>query len=218
MGSMANTALPARQGRSRESVERLVQATIGILNKDGLEGATIPRIAARAGLAAGTVYRRFPDKDALLREVCLRLVEQNALAQDTWLSPERWPDSTLRELCQSLVARVIRTHAEHHRLILSLGLFATQDGDAAFVKKIHRMQQRSLQRLAELLLTRRQDICHPHPEAAVYFALLSLFMTVQGVYVLPTMAKPFRALLPDVDARLQRELPLLLLRYLGIET
>jgi AcrR family transcriptional regulator len=215
---MANTALPARQGRSRESLERLVQATVGILNKDGLEGATIPRIAARAGLAAGTVYRRFPDKDALLREVCLRLVEQNAQAQDTWLSPERWQASTLRELCHSLVARVIKTHAAHHRLILSLGLFATQDADAGFVKKIHRMQQRSLQRLADLLLTRRQDICHPHPEAAVYFALLSLFMTVQGVYVLPTMAKPFRALLPDVDARLQRELPVMLLRYLGIET
>jgi AcrR family transcriptional regulator len=217
MASMANIALPACQARSRESVERLVQATVSILNQDGLEGATIPRIAARAGLAAGTVYRRFPDKDALLREVCLRLVQQNGQAQDTWLSPERWRGSTLGELCQSLVAMVLKTHAEHHRLILSLGLFATQDADAAFVKKIHREQQRSLRHLAELLLTRREDIRHPDPEAAVYFALLSLLMTVQGVYVLPTMAKPFRALLPDVDARLQRELPVMLLRYLGID-
>jgi AcrR family transcriptional regulator len=214
---MANTALPARQARSRESVERLVQATVAILNKDGLAGATIPRIAARAGLAAGTVYRRFPDKDALLREVCLRLVEQNGRAQDAWLGPERWRESTLAELCQSIVAMILKAHAEHHRLILSLGLFATQDGDAGFVKKIQRLQQRSLQGLAELLLTRRQDIHHPDPVAAVYFALLSLLMTVQGVYVLPTMAKPFRALLPDVDARLQRELPVMLLRYLGIE-
>jgi AcrR family transcriptional regulator len=198
-------------------VERLVRATVGILNEDGLQGATIPRIAERAGLAAGTVYRRFPDKDALLREVCLRLVEQNGQAQEIWLSPERWRKSTLRELCQSIVAMVRKTHAENHRLILSLGLFATQDTDAAFVKKIHRLQQRSLQRIAELLLTRQEDIHHPDPEAAVYFALLSLLMTMQGVYVLPTMAEPFRALLPDVDARLQKELPVMLLRYLGIE-
>jgi AcrR family transcriptional regulator len=217
MAGMANTALPTRQARSRESVERLVRATVSILNKDGLQGATIPRIAARAGLAAGTVYRRFPDKDALLREVCLRLVEQNGQAQDTWLSPERWREATLSELCRSLVAMLLKTHAENHRLILSLGLFATQDTDAGFVKKIHRVQQRSLKHLAELLLTRREDIRHPDPEAAVYFALLSLLMTVQGVYVLPTMAKPFRALVPDVDARLQRELPVMLLRYLGIE-
>lgn len=214
---MAKTALPARQARSRESIERLVRATVSILNKDGLEGATIPRIAARAGLAAGTVYRRFPDKDALLREVCLRLVEQNGEAQDSWLGPERWRESTFSDLCRSIVAMVLKTHAERHRLILSLGLFATQDTDARFVKKIHRVQERSLQRLAELLLTRREDIRHPDPEAAVYFALLSLLMTVQGVYVLPTMAKPFRVLLPDVDARLQRELPVMLLRYLGIE-
>lgn len=40
--------------------------------KDGLEGATIPHIAARAGLTPGAVYRRFPDKDALLRELCMR--------------------------------------------------------------------------------------------------------------------------------------------------
>jgi hypothetical protein len=40
------------------------------------------------------------------------------------------------------------------------------------VKKIHRVQQRSLRHLAQLLLARRQDIRHPDPEAAVYFALL----------------------------------------------
>jgi len=214
---MTNAALPARQARSRESVERLVQATVSILDKEGLAGATIPRIAARAGLAAGTVYRRFPDKDALLREVCLRLVEQNGRVQDAWLNPDRWRKSTLKELCQSLVAMLLKSHAEHHRLILSLGLFATQDSDAGFVKKIHRLQQESLKRLAQLLLTRRQEIRHPDPEAAVYFALLSVLMTVQGVYVLPTMARPFRALLPDVDARLRKELPVMLLRYLGIE-
>jgi AcrR family transcriptional regulator len=217
MARMANTALPARQARSRESVERLVRATVGILNKDGLAGATIPRIAAHAGLAAGTVYRRFADKDALLREVCLRLVEQNGQAQDAWLNPERWRKSTLGEICRSIVAMILKTHAENHRLILSLGLFATQDTEPGFVKKIHRLQQRSLRHLAQLLLTRRVEIRHADPEAAVYFALLSLLMTVQGVYVLPTMAKPFRALLPDVDERLQRELPVMLLRYLGIE-
>src|ERR1700689_5385215 len=74
---MPQTTLPAHQARSRESLARLLKAAAEVLNKDGLERATIPRIAAKAGLSPATIYRRFPDKDALLREVCLRMLEEN---------------------------------------------------------------------------------------------------------------------------------------------
>jgi AcrR family transcriptional regulator len=40
-----------------------------VLAKHGLEGATVSRIAAAAGLSPANVYRRFPDKDALMRAV-----------------------------------------------------------------------------------------------------------------------------------------------------
>src|ERR1700756_4588701 len=61
-----------KQARSQQSMRRLIDAAREILNEDGLEAATIPRIAERAGLSVGSVYRRFPDKDALLREICLQ--------------------------------------------------------------------------------------------------------------------------------------------------
>src|SRR5580704_3171584 len=88
--SMPKTVLPAHQARSRESLARLLKATIDVLDKDGIEGATIPRIAARAGLSPGTVYRRFPDKDALMREVCIRAFESNYKGIKELFAAEHW--------------------------------------------------------------------------------------------------------------------------------
>ena len=95
---MPKTVLPAHQARSRESLARLLKAAAEVLNKDGLDGSTIPRIAARAGLSPGTVYRRFPDKDALLREVCLRLLEENYRQSKQLLIAGRWKTMPLAEM------------------------------------------------------------------------------------------------------------------------
>src|ERR1700751_4073198 len=73
---MANKTLAPQQARSRESMRKLLKAAAKALGQDGLEGATIPRIAQHAGLTPGTIYRRFPDKDALLETVIIRSLER----------------------------------------------------------------------------------------------------------------------------------------------
>jgi AcrR family transcriptional regulator len=87
---MRKTVLPVHQARSRDSLTRLLKAAVEILNEHGIEGATIPRIAARANVSPGTVYRRFRDKDALLREVCLRMLEDSFRQTSELLAVERW--------------------------------------------------------------------------------------------------------------------------------
>lgn len=49
--------------------DKLVRAALEIGAQDGLEAATTAAIAARAGVAEGTLYRHFPSKDDLLIEV-----------------------------------------------------------------------------------------------------------------------------------------------------
>lgn len=49
--------------------DKLVRAALEIGAQDGLESATTAAIAARAGVAEGTLYRHFPSKDDLLIEV-----------------------------------------------------------------------------------------------------------------------------------------------------
>jgi AcrR family transcriptional regulator len=73
--------IPAQQARSRDSLQRLLKAAAEVLQEEGLEGATIPRISSRAGLSPGAVYRRFRDKDALLQTVVLAIMQSNDAAR-----------------------------------------------------------------------------------------------------------------------------------------
>ena len=214
---MPKTVLPAHQARSRESLARLLKAAAEVLNKDGLEAATIPRIAARAGLSPGTVYRRFPDKDALLREVCLRLLEENYRQGKELLTSERWKAMSLTEMSRSVIAMTVKGQRLHRGLLRALLLFTLQHPDAAFVRKCEELEWRVFHHVGELLLTRRSEIRHPDPEFAVKFALLMVGMVVQGAIVLPRDPKDLSRLVPGVESELERELPRMFLRYLGLE-
>jgi AcrR family transcriptional regulator len=211
------TALPARQARSRETLARLLRATVEVLDTEGLEGATIPRIAARAGVTPGAIYRRFPDKDTLLREVCLRVLAENYRQSQELLSPERWADKPLVDLCRSVVEQTLSGHARHRGLVRAIILFTAQHPDAAFVRQSEELQWRVFRAISELLLTRRHEIRHPDPDAAVPFALLMVVVAAKGVLVLPRDPKLLSRAVPDVEARLHRELPTMVLRYLGID-
>jgi len=211
------TVLPALQARSRESLKRLLNATIQVLDEDGLEGATIPRIAARAGLSPGTVYRRFPDKDALMREVCIRIYEQAYLNTKALLAPEKWQDKPLAEIAEYVIDLSLKGHRQHRGLLRSLTLFLLQHQDAAFVRKCDEFQGRAFQNATDLLLSRRREIRHPDPEAAVKFAMLMLPVMAEGILVLPPNPNDFARLIPNLETVLPRELPRMFLRFLGIE-
>jgi AcrR family transcriptional regulator len=214
---MPKTTLPAHQARSRESLARLLKAAAEILNKDGLEGATIPRIAARAGLSPGTVYRRFPDKDALLREVCLRLLEENYQGTKKLLASERWKNMSLVEMSRTVIAITLQGHHSHRGLLRALLLFTLQHPDAAFVKKCDELEWKTLHNVGELLLTRRSEIHHPDPESAVKLALLLVGIAATGIFILPQHPNNYDRFLPDVEGQLNRELPRMFLRYLGVK-
>ena len=59
------TAREPQQGRSRETVERILAAAEHEIGRLGLAAAGTRGIAARAGLSVGALYRFFPDKEAI---------------------------------------------------------------------------------------------------------------------------------------------------------
>jgi AcrR family transcriptional regulator len=214
---MPKTVLPAHQARSRKSLELLLKAAADVLNKDGLEGATIPKIAARAGLSPGSVYRRFPDKDALLREVCLRLFEENYQQSKELLKPERLKGASLEQISRQIIILTLRGHRLTRGLLRAIFFFTMQHPDAAFVRKIEELEWKVFELISQLLLTRRKEIHHPDPESAVRFAILMVGIAAQGLLVLPPRPDDFSRFLPDIDAQIERELPRMFLRYLGVE-
>lgn len=213
---MPASTLPARQTRSRRTHEQLLAATIAVLDRHGLEGATIPRIAARARLTPGAVYRRFPDKDALLREAWLRVLRENARHGATLLAPESWHHAPLAAVVRQIVTTTLEGHARHRELLRALMIYTLERADSAFRRESADLQEAAFRTVTQVLLARRSEIGHPDPESAVPFALLMVGVAARGVLTMPRDAKQLSRLVPGAEARLARELPEMVLAYLRI--
>jgi AcrR family transcriptional regulator len=71
-------AAARRRGRPRssETEQAILQATRELLVEGDVRGLTVEKVAARAGVAKTTIYRRWRDKDELALAVVLDMVEQ----------------------------------------------------------------------------------------------------------------------------------------------
>lgn len=75
--SVAEPRLSTAPARSRaDTRRRLVEAATELFAREGLHGATSARIARAAGVATGTFYLHFPDKEGLFREIVLAALAQ----------------------------------------------------------------------------------------------------------------------------------------------
>ncbi len=69
-------SVPERD-RSKNTVERLLEAARREFSENGYEAARTPRVAERAGVSVGTLYRYFRDKRDLLVKLTEDLVEMD---------------------------------------------------------------------------------------------------------------------------------------------
>ena len=60
------------QARSRERLRRVLDAADQVLARDGADAFTTTRIAHVAGVPVGSVYRYFPDKEAIVEALATR--------------------------------------------------------------------------------------------------------------------------------------------------
>ena len=206
--------LGAKQERSRRTLDRLLDAAEQVLAEHGLEGATVPAIARQAGLSVGVVYRRFRDKDALLRAVHDRFFERVAEANRSALDPERWDGVPARTVATAVVRGIVRGHREYRGLLRALLLFAETHPDAAFRRRAAARSAEAFGQLGGLLLARRGELAHADPENAMGFGLLVVASTLRGW--LFADADTLGSYAGD-DAVLARELARLCTRYLGID-
>ncbi len=60
------------QARSRQRLQRVLDAADDVLLHDGADAFTTTRIAQAAGIPVGSVYRYFPDKEAIVEALAVR--------------------------------------------------------------------------------------------------------------------------------------------------
>ena len=66
----------AQQERSHHTVRRILDATLALLERDGVEGVTTNHIAAQAGLSPASLYRFFPNKQAVIYAAYSEWIEE----------------------------------------------------------------------------------------------------------------------------------------------
>ncbi len=77
-----STRAPGRP-RSPEADEAIMRATLEVLLEEGFRGLSVDAVRLRAGVGKATIYRRFPDKEALVRAAIASLHRLHAEPPDT---------------------------------------------------------------------------------------------------------------------------------------
>src|SRR5580692_8585188 len=65
------------------SRERVLTATLDLLTEAGLGGLTIDDVSKRSGVAKTTIYRHWPNRNALIVDACLRMTDGDDEPPDT---------------------------------------------------------------------------------------------------------------------------------------
>ena len=95
------------------SADRIVDATLALIDRDGLEGLSMRRLAADLQAGATSIYWHVPNKDALLDLVVDRLMEEIAAEM------HHEGGTTWRHQLQ-VYARALRTVLERHSAAAAL--------------------------------------------------------------------------------------------------
>jgi AcrR family transcriptional regulator len=89
----ATETRPLRRDAERNR-QRILEAAAEVFTEEGL-GATLDDVAARAGVGVGTVYRRFPGKQALVEALFTeRLDTLVGFAEQALADPDPWTSLT----------------------------------------------------------------------------------------------------------------------------
>jgi AcrR family transcriptional regulator len=209
---MKSDTLVPKQQRSRETLARLLNAAIVTLEEHGLDGTTIPRVAAAAGVAPASVYRRFSDKNALFRAAFLMVLEQSVATNRTALRTKSTGARTLSAAVSQIVTALSRQYRDHPGLLRALVRFLETDEDSSFREKAVGYLASNFDIAGKGLLTLRKGIAHKTPERAVLFGLLAV-ATILEVRAFESFSM-WHAILPMSDREVELELSRLLLAYL----
>jgi AcrR family transcriptional regulator len=208
--------LAPQQARSRESLSRLLKAAVEILGQHGVAGATIPRIAAQAGLTPGAVYRRFRNKDVLLETAILRILEDQDKGLRLALTAEGTANIPLAILAEQVINSLVVSYRANAGFLRAVRQFVHDKEGSPFWNKAAKLEMRTLEHLVAIFVGHRREIGHPDPRAATALGLIMVIGTLWELVVNPGDSKLWKGLLPTDDRTLKAELRRSFLSYLGV--
>jgi AcrR family transcriptional regulator len=102
------------QSRSRALVDAVEQACLRILDEAGEAALTVARIAEISGVAVGSIYQYFPNKDAIVALLYERVLDEES--EELLRVRERLVGVPLKSALREILANIIRVETRLFRL------------------------------------------------------------------------------------------------------
>jgi AcrR family transcriptional regulator len=157
-----------RQKRSRESLERLLDAAEEQIRAEGSDSLTVASVLHRAGLSVGAFYTRFPDKTALLHLLQDRFHERLEPLIHAELLEEPSSPETLAEAVNRTIGILVRRVSEEREL--SRAFMMNSVFDQVLRERGERVNRERREVLIRVLMKHRDEIGHPDPVLAISMA------------------------------------------------
>ena len=156
-----------RQIRSRQTLERLLDAAESLLRTRSFHQISVAEIARQGGSSVGAFYGRFRDKNALLSAMQQRYAEEGRATAAVALAPSAWVGTAIADVIAHLCAFVVeelRQNRGRHRAFL-MAAYA----DPEFAARFGEVTADTIAAIADLLEARATEFRHPDPRAAADF-------------------------------------------------
>ena len=166
--------------RASDTRERIREAAVRVFSRDGFDRSSVKAIAEEAGVAVGTIYLHFENKDDLLisvfeEEFNARLIHLDEMLEDRAAAPAQ-------------IQTLLETHFERVRAypeLAELLLYERFHRGSRLRERILPLQQRILKRIARILEDGIDDgwirPCNPK---VVALALFDLVQTMTACWAL----------------------------------
>ena len=164
-----------KQLRSRRTLERIVAASLELLETEGLTGLTVHKVVANAGSSVGSFYARFDGKEDLLDYLGERVWTEALERWEVALETRDWSTLSLDEVVEGSVGLLIDAQRSRSDYLKALDWASGRQNDA-----YERFRGELLLGLGRLLLGQRKSITHPDPELAIRIGLRAILGTVDA--------------------------------------
>lgn len=162
---------PPRQKRSQAAMERILEAAQQLITEEGIAGFTLSAVAARAGVAVGTVYQRFANKEDLLVSAQQRWLDEVARIQREHFLPAaaQQPDF-VRAVCR-YAEQLVVLFRDHAGLVREFVVYA------AAIPALREAAQQRLDQLAQ----ERCDALMAHPDRPPHITRGHVLLALRAV-------------------------------------
>lgn len=175
MPSISAHARAPKQGRSRQSFERVIEGTIDLLRERAYDQITLAEICERSGVSTGSLYGRVAGKDELLRAVQVRFLER--LAEQFTAEAERIAKQArgLHEVVPAVVASLGNLLKDNASVLRSFMLRSATDPAIEAAGKQAAFENHA--KFIALLKACSKEIRHAQPDRAIDTSMLLIYAT-----------------------------------------